>query len=265
MLIKINKIKTIITTFLTIIFIITTINFPNKNIYSLDFAKNQILEMTNEVAIIINEEREKLGLKPLYVVPYLNEIANLRAKESSELLSHVRLNGTSFITSIDTKIVDYCMIAENLAAGSDNAKDTMEQFRNSPKHWNAITSEYFTHMGIGFVYNPDGIGGYKYYWCQIFSNDFRENVEYEGQYLPSDKIIIPADEGDINGDAVIDVYDYITLVEYIRKKQENVPVYLNNEQIEAADCFKDNIITEADAKCLMRYILGIYKSLPFEF
>lgn len=35
--------------------------------------------------------------------------------------------------------------------------------------------------------------------------------------------------------------------------------------MEAADCFRDGIITESDAKALQRYILGEYDELPYIF
>ncbi|MCM1131833.1 MAG: CAP domain-containing protein [Ruminococcus flavefaciens] len=243
----------------------TTAIFTVSTASGADYSAEKIAEMVNEVAMIVNAEREAAGLQPLYVVPYLNEVASLRAYEASEYWGHSRPNGEYFVTAVDTNIIDYASIAENLAAGSDTAEGAMEQWRNSPKHWAAIVNEGYTHMGIGLAYNPDGVNGCYWYWCQIFSNDLRGDVEYDGQYLPSDKVIVPADEGDVNGDASVNAFDYLTLTEYLRKKQEGIPVYLNDAQLEAADCFKDGRITEADAKAMMRYILGEYKSLPYEF
>lgn len=231
-----------------------------------DISEAQMREMINQVGILVNQEREALGLRPLYIVPYLNDCAAIRAQEASEYWSHTRTNGQSAFSVIDYNIVDYANIAENLAAGSDTAAGAMDQWKNSEKHWAAVTNENFTHIGIGLVFNPDGVNGCNWYWCQIFTRDFRgDDYEYEGQYLPTNKVIEPVDEGDVNGDAVIDTFDYITLVEYIRNKQEGNPAYFNDAQLEAADCFKDGRITEADAKAMMRYIIGEYKALPFEF
>ncbi len=231
-----------------------------------DVSESKISEMVNEMAMQINAERRALGLKELYCVPYLMDCASIRADEVSVVWGHYRPNDDYFVSVIDYDIASYENIFENLTAGSETAADAMEQFRNSEKHWAAITNEEITHMGIGLVYNPEGYGGCRWYWTQIFLKDLRgDDYEYEGQYLPNDKVIVPADEGDINGDASINTFDYITLVEYIRNKQENNPAYLNDAQLEAADCFKDGRITEADAKAMMRYILGEYTALPFEF
>lgn len=230
-----------------------------------DISDAKINELVNEMAMQINAERTALGLQPLYCVPYLMDAAGERAGEASECWGHTRANGEHFSTIIDYKIVQYSNIFENLAAGSSTAAEAMEQFRNSPNHWAAVVNPEITHMGVGLVYNPDGLGNAGWYWCQIFTKDFRDDYEYEGQYLPDNKVIVPASEGDVNGDASVNSFDYITLLEYIRNKQEGNPAYLNDAQLEAADCFKDGRITEADAKAMMRYILGEYKALPFEF
>lgn len=243
----------------------TTAMFTVSTASGEDISDAKMAEMINEMAMMINAERKALGLNELYCVPYLMECADTRAKEITILPEHFRPNGDYYSTVVDYDIINYSSILENIAGGSDTAEGAMQQFRESPAHWGAITNPNITHMGIGLCYDPDGAGGFRYYWNQIFTADWREGYEYEGQYLPGDKVIVPADEGDVNGDAAINTFDYITLVEYIRDKQEGIPCYFNDAQLEAADCFKDGRITEADAKAMMRYILGEYTSLPYEF
>ncbi|MDE5855007.1 MAG: SCP-like extracellular [Ruminococcus sp.] len=228
-----------------------------------EYADNELAEIANNMAILVNQEREALGLKPLYVVPYLNECAQTRAEEAAVVFSHTRPDGTYCSEVIDYDSFQYGYFAENLAAGADNYESAFNQWKNSEKHWTAITNENITHMGLGVTYVEGS--EYGWYWTQIFTNDLVGEVEHEGQYLPSNYSITPADEGDVNGDAIINTFDYITLTEYLRKKNSGTPVYLNDAQLEAADCFKDGIVSEADAKVMMRYILGEYKSLPFVF
>lgn len=243
----------------------TTAIFTVSTASGADISADELAEMANQVAIMVNEAREEAGLDPLYVVPYLNDCATIRAEENVTLgknISHTRPDGRGFASIVED--IEWFNINENIAAGSNTAAGAMDQWRNSPTHWATIMSENLTHMGVAVCYDPDSV--YKWYWVQIFTSDlWDENAEYEGQYLPSSYVIVPADEGDVNGDAAINSFDYVTLVEYIRKKKEGTPVYFNEAQLEAADCFKDGIITEADAKCMMRYILGEYQSLPFEF
>lgn len=242
----------------------TTAVFTISTASGEDISEARMREMVNELAILVNEEREALGLEPLYCTPYLMECANIRAQESSVYFNHFRPDGSSYTSVLDYDALPWAYIGENLAGGSNTAAGAMQQWKDSPKHWATITRPEYTHMGIGLCYNPDGDGGYTWYWSQLFTNEW-DPVEYDGQYLPTDRVIVPADEGDIDGDATISTFDYITLVEYIRKKQEGKPVYLNDAQMEAADCFQDGRITEADAKAMMRYILGEYQSLPYVF
>lgn len=247
-------------TFTTAMFALT---FAGTTASAAEYAPEQLSEMANQVAMLLNKEREALGLNPLYVVPYLNECAEIRAKEQVEREGHERPNGEYFSQIIDLEKISWLYTSENIALGAGSAEDAIKLWKNSPNHWANATSDSFTHTGVAIYYDENS--KYKWNWVQIFTNDVEPGTVYEGQYLPTNHVIVPADNGDINGDAVINTFDYIGLVEYIRKSKEKTPVYFNDEQLKAADCFKDGIITEADAKCLMRYILGEYKSLPFEF
>ena len=219
----------------------------------------ELRSLANEVAILVNEAREEAGLDPIYVLPYLNELSDIRAMETVSEFSHSR-NGQRFSSIIDTDVVDYLFAAENLAAGNCSAEETFDQWKNSPGHWRNIMNESTTHMGIGVVYDPDS--DYGWYWQQLF---IMTDQTFEDQYLPTEYEIVPKTEGDINGDGVVDTYDYLGLCDYIYKKKTDVAVYLNEAQLQTADCFRDGIITEADAKVMMRYLLGEYKTFPFEF
>lgn len=242
----------------------TTAAFTISTASGADVSEEELSQMANEAMVLLNEAREEAGLKPLYAVPYLNECAKIRAEETVEKLAHTRPDGTTYSSVVDTKVMDYWNIGENIAVGSDNAADTVQQWRESAGHWANVMGEDFTHTGLAVAYAPGTT--YCWHWVQIFWVDaWDDYAEYEGQYLPSRFVITPVDEGDVNGDAAIDSFDYVTLVEYIRKKKANEAVYFNDAQLEAADCFKDGLITEADAKCMMRYILGEYDALPFEF
>lgn len=213
-----------------------------------------------EIALLVNEARVEAGLKPLYVLPYLNEVAEIRAFEASMDFSHTRSNGRSFSSAIDTDEVSYGVALENLAAGFDTAAETFNQWKESSGHWANIMDPDITHMGIGVVYDEDS--PYEWYWQQTF---VAVDAEYEDQYIPTTHEIVPEANGDVNGDGTVDTFDYLLLSDYIYKKKTDYPVYFNNEQLKAADCFADGIITEADAKVLARYIIGEYKKLPFVF
>lgn len=219
----------------------------------------EIREKINQIGILVNEARAEEGLPPMYIVPYLNELSEMRAEEISVDFSHVS-RGKRFSSIIDTDIVDYYMTAENIAAGNSTAEETMEQWRDSPNHWAAIMNPNLTHMGVGVYYDADS--DYEWYWQQLF---VMTDQTFDDQYLPSEAEIVPQAVGDLTGDGVVDTYDYLTLTNYLRKKNSGLPAYLNAAQLETADVFQDGIISEADAKVMMRYLLGEYKALPFVF
>lgn len=225
-----------------------------------DVSENQLNDMANEIAILVNEARVENGLEPIYVVPYLCDIADMRAEEVVVSFSHTRPDGTSFSTAVDTSIVNYSVVAENIAAGSDNAADTFEQWKESAGHWANILKPNITHMGVGVAYDPNS--DYGWYWQQIF---VQTDTEFADQYLPGDHVVTPKAEGDLTGDGVINSFDYVVLHDFINKKNTRAAAYLNDKQMATADCFRDGIISEADAKVMIRYILGEYKSIPYVF
>ena len=225
-----------------------------------ELTDDQAAVLTNEIAILVNEARKEAGLKPLYVLPYLGEVAEIRAVESSESFSHSRKDGSSFASTIDTNEVPYGLALENLAGGFGTAEETFNQWKNSSGHWANIMNPDVTHMGIGVYYDENSAFGW--YWQQVF---VATSKEFEEQYLPSTEEIVPEAVGDVTGDGVVDTFDYLLLTDYLRKKKTDYPVYFNEAQINAADCFGDGIVSEADAKVMARYILGEYTSLPFVF
>ena len=139
-------------------------------------------------------------------------------------------------------------------------QETMEQWLNSPQHRATILNPNLTHMGIGAAYEQNS--EYEYYWTQLF---VISDAHFQNEYIPRRHNIIPQCEGDITGDAAVDTFDYISLADYIYKRSQNIPVYFNPEQLQTADCFRDGLITESDAKVLVRYILGEYDTLPYVF
>ncbi|MDE5936697.1 MAG: hypothetical protein K2G83_04760, partial [Ruminococcus sp.] len=56
-------------------------------------AKFELFVLANNMAVMVNNERKALGLRELYVVPYLQECAKIRAEEASVSYSHTRPNG----------------------------------------------------------------------------------------------------------------------------------------------------------------------------
>ncbi len=230
-------------------------------------------EIAERMAAKFNEARAELGLEPLYIVPYLNEVAEVRAEEiasSSAAYSHTRPNGTSFVTAIDDSILDCENAGEVLLRGSANVDTIFNAWKKSPNHWAIITKPEATHIGIRAHYDPDSEK--RWYWAgEIVA--LPEGYEAEGQRLPMttpeetpephkadphieepvEKIIY----GDLNFDGIVDSFDLILMKRYINGTME-----FTEAQLAAADMITDGFVTDLDASILKMFILGQIDTLP---
>ncbi|MBR6968039.1 MAG: SCP-like extracellular [Ruminococcus sp.] len=208
--------------------------------------------MAEEIILLVNEARTEAGLRPLRAVPYLNDVANVRARECIFNFDHYRPNGDLFITALDDSLVPYSMAAENIAAGSFTAKDTFAQWKRSLNHWKSIMNPEYTHIGVGVAYDQNS--EYQFYWEQFF---VACDTQLPEQYIPERVKTVPVGTGDINGDSEINGFDIITICRYLEGDIE-----LNELQFESADILKDGEITSADVMLLQKYILGDCKTIP---
>lgn len=207
--------------------------------------------MAEEMILLVNEARTNAGLKPLKAVPYLNDIANIRARECIFKFDHYRPDGELFITVLDQTLVPYTAAAENIAAGSDTAEATFEQWKRSANHWKSIMNPKYTHIGVGVAYDEDS--EYQFYWEQFF-------VACDVPIAEQNNNIVPKGSGDINGDSEINGFDLIMLCKYLEGEAE-----LNDLQLESANVFKDKEINSYDVATLQKYILGDCKRIPVTF
>lgn len=244
----------------SIMLVLTMASFPMKNSHAEQIPNEQLKDMATELSFLVNELRAENGLPPLYVVPYLCDMSQIRARECITSFSHNRPDGSKFSTLIDYNLVPYDVIYENIAAGFGTPEETMEQWCASEKHLQNMLNPEITHMGVAVAYEQNS--DYEWYWQELF---VITDSHFDNEYIPSRFEIVPQAEGDLTGDGIVDAFDYLALADYIYKTKNNIPVYLNDLQMATADCFRDGIITEADAKVLVRYILGEYDTLPYIF
>lgn len=117
-----------------------------------------------DVIRLTNEERAKVGVKPLRAAFDLSEEAAIRAGEVSKVYSHTRPDGTSFSTVFEEG--SYETVGENLQAGASTPEEAIRQWMNSPSHRENTLSEEYEELGVGYIYVPES--KYKHYWVQIF-------------------------------------------------------------------------------------------------
>ena len=223
--------------------------------------EDDLAQMAEEILWLTNEARAEAGIKPLKAVPYLNDVSNVRSRECIFKFSHDRPGPTimpdgteeyRFFTVIDDSLVPWTKAAENIAAGSNNAEATFDQWKNSPNHWKSILNPDYTHIGVSVSYDPNS--EYKYYWEQIF---VKVDGSLEDEYIPERYKTVPVGSGDINGDGEIHTFDIITINKYLADRVE-----LNELQLDSADMLKDGQVTSADVAVLEKFVLGEYKVLP---
>ncbi|MBE6861589.1 MAG: SCP-like extracellular [Ruminococcus sp.] len=209
-------------------------------------------EYVNDIVVLVNEARMAEGIAPLYAVPVLCEISQIRAEEISEYFSHNRPDGSEFYSILDEYRIFFGAAAENNAAGGSTPEAAFQQWRNSPGHWSAIMNPQYTHIGVGVCYAEGSV--YGWYWEQMFiAND----KGFDNQYLPEKDEVVPVSYGDVDGDGAVTSFD-LTLL----KKKVNKEVDFNEKQLESADCMRDGVITSADVSVLKKYLFGVYGELP---
>ena len=239
-------------------------SFPTKAVAE---DKQDLSARCGEVVVLINEARTDAGLEPLKIVPYLCDIAYIRATECTRMFSHTRpsdiidyreeKNGEKYFgfdTAIDVSIVPFLWAGENLAAGNSSAEATFEQWKASEGHWKNIMNPNYTHIGIAAVYAEEDPNNFHYYWETLFIGC---DIELKNQYLPETVRERPVSSGDINGDGEINSFDLITLNKFLAGKKE-----LNTLQLESADMLDDDEVNADDAEVLAMYLLGECDTLP---
>lgn len=225
-------------------------------------------EHIEAMAVKFNEARVELGLDPLYIVPYINDIAQIRADEQPVNYSHYRPDGTYFVSVIDVDVVDYQIAGEILARGTDDVDAIFEAWKNSPVHWANITKPGATHVGIGLTYDA---ANNNYYWAAIFVGMWEDSDTLPGQRMPGknepdinnpgvmilddDNPIAVEDDyvpGDVTMDGIVTVSDATLVLIAYTNESSGKECDLTEAQKIAADIDGDGNITGADATTILR-------------
>ena len=112
-----------------------------------------------EVLRLVNIEREKAGLSPLYYAWGAQSAADIRAQEIQSSFSHTRPNGTDCFTALKEAGVSFNTAGENIAYGYGSPAQVVDGWMNSQPHRENILSSNFSGLAVG-------INGT--YWVQLF-------------------------------------------------------------------------------------------------
>ncbi len=122
-----------------------------------------------DVLALVNQERRKAGLADLTWGTTCEGAVNTRAREIMTSYSHTRPDGSSWSTACPIPSTGGWS-GENLNAGNAavSPETVVASWMASPDHRANILNPDFTHVSIGFVFDPNS--QHKTYWSQYFTN-----------------------------------------------------------------------------------------------
>lgn len=117
-----------------------------------------------QVVELVNQERQKAGLKALTVNVQAERAAEIRAREIETSFSHTRPNGTDFFTVLRETGVSYQSAGENIAYGQKTPTQVMNSWMNSSGHRANILGSNYTSIAVCHYKSSAGVD----YWEQLF-------------------------------------------------------------------------------------------------
>lgn len=123
-------------------------------------------KLENEVVVLVNQERAKLGLAPLKNNVDLSNVARYKSEDMRDknYFSHTSPTYGSPFDMMKKFGIDYMAAGENIAKGQPTSAAVMSSWMNSPGHKANILSENFTEIGVGVAKDANG----TIYWTQQF-------------------------------------------------------------------------------------------------
>jgi uncharacterized YkwD family protein/spore coat assembly protein SafA len=135
--------------------------FPNQkiNIPNLDEEKG----VETAVLSIVNQERQKQGLKPLQMDWELQRVARTKACDMANkgYFSHQSPTYGSPFDMMKQFGITFRSAGENIAQGQRTPEEVMQSWMNSQGHRENILKPDFTHIGVGYCQKGN-------HWVQMF-------------------------------------------------------------------------------------------------
>ena len=116
-----------------------------------------------EVVRLVNEIRNKNGLKPLSEDWQLSRVARYKSQDMKDkkYFSHTSPTYGSPFQMMKSFGITYRSAVENIAKGYASPKAVVDGWMNSSGHRANILNSSFTHIGVGYVSGGN-------YWTQMF-------------------------------------------------------------------------------------------------
>lgn len=120
----------------------------------------------NQVAVMVNSERAKAGLKPLTLNWQLSRVARYKSQDmiDKNYFDHTSPTYGSPFTMMTNFGIKYMSAGENIAYGQQTASAVMTAWMNSAGHRANILSANYSQIGVGLALKSDG----TCYWTQQF-------------------------------------------------------------------------------------------------
>ncbi|MCM3773402.1 CAP domain-containing protein [Priestia aryabhattai] len=121
-------------------------------------------QFEQKVVDLVNQEREKQGLKPLTLNKKLSDVARTKSKDMMEK-GYFDHNSPTYGSPFDMMKqfgIEYTTAGENIAKGQQSPEEVMNAWMNSDGHRKNILNPDFTEIGVGYV------KGDTTYWTQQF-------------------------------------------------------------------------------------------------
>ncbi|MCJ7990385.1 SafA/ExsA family spore coat assembly protein [Priestia megaterium] len=119
-----------------------------------------------QVVQLVNQERAKVGLKPLKSNWEVARVARYKSQDmiDKNYFSHTSPTYGSPFDMMKKFGITYSTAGENIAAGQATPKEVVNAWMNSDGHRKNILSSQFTEIGVGYAKG----GNYGHYWTQMF-------------------------------------------------------------------------------------------------
>lgn len=138
--------------------------YPNQklNIPNIDQTKG----VESQVLTLVNQERSKVGIKPLNMNWELQRVARTKSCDmaTNNYFSHDSPTYGSPFDMMKRFGIQFSTAGENIASGQRTAQEVMRSWMNSSGHRANILKSEFTEIGIGYCQG----GSMGTYWTQQF-------------------------------------------------------------------------------------------------